>query len=277
MSFFGKTLLVYTCWFLNPQYVLILPAIIFTMSLFKTLKRKLNTLTVIVQRKKDSSKKTFYYLQQKASQDSAEFMYPLLSKALLFTNISDYRNYCLTSTNRKGYYFEFGVFRGESINYFANMPGFENTTFYGFDSFEGLSEAWGGTKMGKQFFDQAGSLPKVQPNVRLIKGWIDDTLPEFITKNLSTSNAVDFIHVDVDTYTPTSVILKETVNYFVPGTILMFDELLGYPGWREHEHKALEEIVAPIWHFEYIAFCEVQRNDYTSEYIRAAIKITARK
>lgn len=247
------------------------------MSVLKRLKHKLNTLTVIVQRKKDSSKKAFFYLQQKASQDSADFMYRQLSKALLYTNITEYWNYCLSATARKGLYLEFGVFKGESINFFSSQPGFEKLSFVGFDSFEGLSEAWGGTKMAKNFFDQSGSLPRVNSNVQLIKGWIDQTLPTFIANTVTNSISIDFMHIDVDTYSPTKTILIETVNHFVPGTIIMFDELLGYPGWREHEIKALQEIVDPVWHYEYIAFCEVQRNDYTSEYIRAAIRITARK
>ena len=47
---------------------------------------------------------------------------------------------------------------------------------YGFDSFEGLPDAWI-PGFPKGYFDMKGSLPPVAPNVQLIKGWFDETLP----------------------------------------------------------------------------------------------------
>jgi hypothetical protein len=68
--------------------------------------------------------------------------------------------------------------------------GESNLMVYGFDSFEGLPEDWAiGVMNGKEdtdrfirgkTFDLRGNLPVVRPNVRLLKGWFDKTLPEFL-------------------------------------------------------------------------------------------------
>ena len=56
----------------------------------------------------------------------------------------------------------------------------KNRKFYGFDSFEGLQEDWYGTWMPKIFFAQKVKLPKVPKNVKLIKGWFINTVPDFM-------------------------------------------------------------------------------------------------
>ena len=50
---------------------------------------------------------------------------------------------------------------------------------YGFDSFKGLPEKqrdW----YDKGSFNRNGNLPKVNSNVKLIKGWFNETLMKFI-------------------------------------------------------------------------------------------------
>ena len=86
-------------------------------------------------------------------------------------------------------------------------------------------------------------LPEVPRNVDLIKGWVQDTLPEYLKK---TENApFAFVHMDMDTYTPTLFALKAIKKRLVKGTIILFDELYCYPGWKEHEYKALQETLPP--------------------------------
>jgi predicted O-methyltransferase YrrM len=247
--------------------------------MFRKFKDRINNFIVLVTRKADSSRKNFYELEKISYKDSAQFMYNNMKSAVLFTNLEKFWSYSLSQIVKEGMLMEFGVFIGYSINYFSNELKNKNDKriVYGFDSFEGLSETWGGTNLAKGHFDVKGSMPKVNENVNLVKGWIDDTLPKFSAEKDFTKNKVAFIHVDVDTYTPTKTILENTQKHFVPGTIIVFDELFGYPGWREHEFKALEEVVNPNWNYEYIAYCEIQRKDYTSEYIRTAIRITGKK
>jgi len=41
------------------------------------------------------------------------------------------------------------------------------------------------------------------------------------------------------------------------GTVIVFDEYFGYPGWREHEYRAWQEFVAASGvRFDYEGFTE---------------------
>ena len=246
--------------------------------MFRKIKGLLNNLVVIMARKKDSSRKTFYELEKIAYKDSAAFMYERMAHAVLFNDIYKFWTYSLEQTILQGALLEFGVFSGHSINFFSSHLKNKNDKriIYGFDSFEGLSETWGGTTLSKGYFNVKGVLPEVNQNVHLIKGWIDETYPRFVNENELEKFKIAFIHIDVDTYTPTKIILEQSRNYFSEGTIIVFDELLGYPGWRDHEYKALIETIDAYWNYEYIAFCETRKKDYTSEFIRAAIRITTK-
>ena len=73
---------------------------------------------------------------------------------------------------------EFGVASGNTINYISQ---FTDDKVYGFDSFEGLPEKWR-DGFDKGAFSQNGTLPKVNQNVELIKGWFNETLLPFIQK-----------------------------------------------------------------------------------------------
>ena len=67
---------------------------------------------------------------------------------------------------------------------------------YGFDSLEGLPEAWDGV-VGKWFF-KVENLPKVDSNVELIQGWYDNTLDNFLKNH---PEDYKFLHIDCDFYT----------------------------------------------------------------------------
>jgi Macrocin-O-methyltransferase (TylF) len=112
-------------------------------------------------------------------------------------------------------------------------------TIHGFDSFEGLPEDWFG-KFRKGRFDTGGKLPKVRSNVKLHKGWFDETLPKFVAEN---DGPVAFLHVDCDLYSSTKTIFQYLGDRIVAGTIILFDEYFNYPGWQQHEHKAFQELV----------------------------------
>jgi Macrocin-O-methyltransferase (TylF) len=137
-----------------------------------------------------------------------------------------------------GLFLEFGVASGRTINHMAlNTP---QTQFYGFDSFEGLPEAWR-SGFDKGEFAQE-SLPAVPPNVTLIKGWFDDTLPTFLHDRPQTP--LSLLHIDCDLYSSTKTIFANLQDRMVTGTIIVFDEYWNYPGWRDHEFKAFEELLA---------------------------------
>ena len=137
-----------------------------------------------------------------------------------------------------GLFLEFGVASGRTISHMAlNTP---RTHFYGFDSFEGLPEAWR-SGFDKGAFAQA-RLPIVPPNVTLIKGWFDDTLPTFLHDR--PHMPVSLLHIDCDLYSSTKTIFASLQGRIVPGTVIVFDEYWNYPGWRDHEFRAFEELLA---------------------------------
>ena len=73
-------------------------------------------------------------------------------------------------------YLEFGVFRGDTINFFSKYV----KKIYGFDSFEGLREDWIGYKgHPKELFNLNKKIPKLKKNVIPIVGWVQDTFLNF--------------------------------------------------------------------------------------------------
>jgi len=80
-----------------------------------------------------------------------------------------------------------------SINRIATY--YPKTPIFGFDSFEGLPEDWSGPWI-KGSFDMNGNLPRVHPNVQLIKGWFDDTIPEFKIKLAANARGVSVQEVE---------------------------------------------------------------------------------
>lgn len=136
-----------------------------------------------------------------------------------------------------GLILEFGVATGRTLNHFARcLP---NQTVHGFDSFQGLPEDWT-SRMRRGFFARK-SLPKVRANCELHVGWFDQTLPEFLHTNHA---PVCLLHVDSDLYSSAVTVLTNLANRIQPGTVIVFDEYMNYPGWQQDEFRAWQEHVA---------------------------------
>ncbi|WP_220481046.1 class I SAM-dependent methyltransferase [Marilutibacter penaei] len=135
-----------------------------------------------------------------------------------------------------GLFLEFGVAGGHSINFIADSN--KGATIHGFDSFEGLPEAWTATYKKGHF---AQGLPEVRDNVELHVGWFDQSLPPFLESH---PGPVSYLHVDCDLYSSTVTIFELLSERIVEGTVIVFDEYFNYPTWRDHEHKAFMEFVA---------------------------------
>lgn len=178
------------------------------------------------------------YLRVDAAKESAEFIKENMSEAVLFRSQyppDRFWRYSLNLVKIPGLYLEFGVASGTSINFFAKeSPG---QTFHGFDSFEGLPEDWTGWVAEKGRFSQS-SLPAVAANVELHKGWFEQTLPEFLEDH---TEPVAFLHIDCDIYSSTKCVFSLLARQIKPGTVIVFDEFMNYPGWKTHEYKALKE------------------------------------
>lgn len=197
-------------------------------------------------------------VRQRAYQESADFIMERLGDAVLFDDRQAIQNYIIGLVQPEGLLMEFGVFRGNSIRRFANAltRAGDKRRITGFDSFEGLEENWSGqVAMGKGAFDTGGQLPKVPANARLIKGWVQDTLPPFLQE--TRPEPIAFMHMDMDTYTPSRLTLELTKSRCGSGTIILFDEMHGYPNWQQHEYKALNEIYDSSA-YEWLAFSNVQ-------------------
>lgn len=141
---------------------------------------------------------------------------------------------------RDGLWLEFGVYRGRTINRLARRaPGL----VYGFDSFEGLPEDWdrGAQFTPKGAFHVNGVAPHVRRNVRLAPGWFAATLPDFLAE---TPGKVALMHIDCDIYSSTKTVFDCLADRIGPGTTVVFDELINYPTFRDHEWRALYEFVA---------------------------------
>jgi hypothetical protein len=185
-----------------------------------------------------------------AFRSSAEFV----EKHLLMARALDSKymvlNHALSKLppGKDGLYCEFGVYRGGTINHVARQI---KSKIYGFDSFQGLPEAWRDALPASTFTLKA-NLPKVENNVELIAGWFDATLPGFVEKH---PGPLMFLHVDCDLYSSTKTIFKFLGNRLGSGSVIVFDEYFNYPGWQQHEHLAFEEFIKETGHrFEYLAY-----------------------
>lgn len=208
----------------------------------------------------------FQLIDQQARQDSAQYALDNFSRAMQFDTRPELWSYCLNRIPQlqiakkeergKGVVIaEFGVWKGESINYFAkNCP---KAKVFGFDSFEGLEEDWYGYRLQKGFFSTNGQLPKCERNVSLVKGWFEDTLPKFCRE--LQGEKIQLLHMDADTYKPTAYVLNSLTKNLGKGTIVIFDEYFGYPNFRLHEFKAWQEFVnSEGVKYQYIGYTEVQ-------------------
>lgn len=168
-----------------------------------------------------------------ASISSAEYMNNKMAGVQKFGSAGELIDFACANSLAEGLVLEFGVFSGTSINRIAqNRRG----PVYGFDSFEGLPEAWR-NGFGKGHFART-DLPAVEENVELIVGWFDRTLPTFLDEH---PGPAALIHVDCDLYSSTQTVFSQLRERIVPGTIILFDEYFNYPGWELHEYKALQE------------------------------------
>lgn len=185
----------------------------------------------------------------------------LRTEAKIMANPNDYHESfhlaCMDYVKLDGLWLEFGVFTGRSIEQFSRKA---PNNIYGFDCFEGLPEYWDennpkgcyglggnippGYIVGENHSMFNTSLPtnwKPWPeNVKLIKGYFEDTLPLFLKKF---SGDVAFVHIDGDLYSSAKTVLENLKPRFKKGSIILFDEIVDYDSYREHEIKAFAEFL----------------------------------
>lgn len=179
---------------------------------------------------------------------TAEYVMKNMDKVKTFDDKLELLSYAFSISQKDGLNLEFGVFSGETINHLSSK--YPTLKFYGFDSFEGLPEAWR-SNFEKGMFACEG-LPKVNQNVELIKGWFDSSLPDFVAKE---KEYCSFIHIDCDIYSSTKTVFDLLADRIKSGTVIVFDEYFNYPNWQKHEFKAFQEFVAANGiKYEYIGY-----------------------
>jgi hypothetical protein len=201
-----------------------------------------------------------YLVNKKALEESADYAIRNFTHALIFNSRAELWSFVVDRSSilklrEKGVFAEFGVWKGTSINFFAKKCLYAR--LYGFDSFEGLEEDWHGFIHRKGDFSFDGNLPTVESHLVLRKGWFEDTVPEFVRE--ITGIQIQILHMDADTYKPTSYVLNSLVNNIDSGTIIIFDEYFGYPNYQLHEFKAFKEFVEKFnVKYKYIGYTEEQ-------------------
>jgi len=159
-----------------------------------------------------------------------------------------------------GLVLEFGVYQGRSIR---QLAGLVEGAIHGFDSFEGIPDDWCHEQRGS--YSTQGALPEVPAHVSLHRGWFEDSIPRFLSTE---SGPIRFINIDCDLFSSTKTVLDLLAQQIVPGTVIVFDEFIGYPGWQEHEFRAFNEAAERLaWRSKVLAFSFVTR--------QVVIRITA--
>jgi hypothetical protein len=140
------------------------------------------------------------------------------------------------SMKSKGDIFEFGVFKGNSLIRFATLSSYltPNKKLYGFDMFGKFPrqsrsddnyfikqfENSSGDGIDKQYLNKFIKKKKIT-KVKLISGDINKTLPNFLKKN---NPKISLLHIDVDVYEPTKIILELLYDKISKNGIIIFDD-----------------------------------------------------
>jgi O-methyltransferase len=139
-------------------------------------------------------------------------------------------------------YLEFGVAQGLSITWWLNHQKHPESRFYGFDTFEGLPEDWGGFRAGDM--SSGGAFPDVQDDrCTFVKGLFQDTLPGRMEELKRWAGHRKVIHLDADLYSSTLFALTSLAPLMRPGDILIFDEF----NVPMHEFRALSDFVSAYY------------------------------
>ena len=190
----------------------------------------------------------------RALKTTVDYIEARMPDALGFDTQREVLAYAMAETKVPGHYLEFGVFTGGTIRYLAGLK--RQQRFDGFDSFEGLPEAWGGFNLPTAAFSRGGKMPRVPSNVRLHKGWFSETLPPWIASN---PGPIAFAHIDCDLYSSTVDILNALRDRLQVGTVIVFDEYFNYPNWERGEFKAWCEFADGSGiGYEYLAYARQQ-------------------
>lgn len=196
-----------------------------------------------------------------AVMDAARFLEENFASA---TNLGGRQNllrHACRSVAMDGDVLEFGVMGGQSLAILCDQ--FKDRTVHGFDSFKGLPEDWTHDSPSGTFSTE-GTLPTHLPsNAKLHVGMFEDMLPKYLA---GTDAPVALLHIDSDLYSSARTALFGLAPRLRAGSMIIFDEFLNYPGWRQHEYRAFIEFVEAFdVEFRYFSFA--------SSYLSVAVRL----
>lgn len=132
-----------------------------------------------------------------------------------------------------GLVLECGVHFGRSLRLLAQWAG---QRCHGFDSFRGgpTSDDPAADDPGST----AGVIPDIPGDVELHAGWLKDTLPAFFDARRA---PIRLLHVDCEDHNSTLSVLRDARPWLREGSVIVFDDFIGYPGSEQHEFRAFHE------------------------------------
>lgn len=149
---------------------------------------------------------------------------------------------------------ECGVWRGGMIAGMADVLG-ANREYYLFDSFEGLPDAkeidgegalaWQADKESSNYHDnctaeiewaQKAMNKSKATNVTFLKGWFEDTIPQFQLKE-----PIAVLRLDGDWYDSTMVCLEHLFPLVIPGGLIILDDYYAWDGCSKALHDYLSK------------------------------------
>ena len=190
---------------------------------------------------------------------SYEYFKPFFYSCVLFSTVLGIRKYAIRKAleiskkeNDDELFLEFGVHVGKSINLFSDLLKEKDKKIYGFDSFKGQPNDWPAYMRVKGYQKiNRKNMDKLNPNVEIIDGLVEDTLDGFIKKN--EGKKILFVHMDLDYYPSTLIVLKKIKPYLSNNAIILFHAVHNYSGWKNGVIKAINETFEKK-EFEFIAF-----------------------
>jgi O-methyltransferase len=121
-------------------------------------------------------------------------------------------------------YFEFGVASGRSFFWWLQHNLNSNSRFWGFDTFEGLPENWGGYKKGDMAHAE-NELELKDSRASFVKGTFQNRLTGFIDEQRHVfENRPKLIHLDADLFSSTLFVLSQLYPFLQKGDLILFDE-----------------------------------------------------
>ena len=121
-------------------------------------------------------------------------------------------------------FWEFGVFRGDSLFSWLKNISNPESRFVGFDTFTGLPERWRATEP-EGAFNVYGRLPETNdPRCTFETGLFQDTLLPVVSAHDFSRRLV--VHLDADLYSSTLFVLTTLGRHFKPGDIIFFDNFI---------------------------------------------------